>query len=126
QTKRNTTKNASGYNLSDVKHKDGSLDLTPLLVGSQGTLAIITEAVVETEPYIPSTSLIIASFESVEDAANAVVDIKKLPSMPSALEMVDENLLNFIDKTNPNHLKGVLEKPFKKVMLFIEFDDTNA
>ncbi len=124
--KRDVTKNSSGYALADVKRKDGSFDLTPLLVGSQGTLAIVTEAIVETEPHIPSTSLIVAEFDSIDSAAQAVLDLKKLPSSPSAVEMVDSNLLDFIDKTNPNHLKGVLEKPFSKVLLLVEFDDVKA
>lgn len=120
------TKNSSGYNLADVKHKDGSFDLTPLLVGSQGTLAIVTEAIVETESFNPSSTLILASFNTVEEAAKAAAELRELPSRPSAVEMVDENLLNFIDRTNPNQLKGVVEKPFGKIMLLIEFDDANV
>lgn len=126
KTKLDTTKNSSGYYLTDIKQKDGSLDLTPLFIGSQGTLGIITEAVIDTEPYNPATTLIVASFDDVERAAKAVLDLRKLPDMPSAIEMVDGNLLNFIDQHNPNQLKGTLEKPFHKIMLLIEFDNFNA
>jgi FAD/FMN-containing dehydrogenase len=125
QSKRDVQKNASGYNLADIKRKDGSFDLTPLLVGSQGTLGIVTEAIIETEGYNPNTSLLVASFRDVEDAAKAIAELRKLPSIPSAMEMVDDNLLNFIDKTNPNQLKGLLQKPFGKVILLVEFDDSN-
>ncbi len=125
QTKKDVLKNASGYNLGDIKHKDGSFDLTPLIVGSQGTLGIVTEAIIETETFNPHTSLMVASFKDIEDAAKAVVELRHLPSMPSVIEMVDEHLLNFIDKTNPNQLKGVLERPFDKVLLLVEFDDAN-
>ncbi len=123
--KKDVPKNASGYAISDIKRKDGSFDLTPLIVGSQGTLGIVTEAIIETESFNPHTTLLVASFKDVEDAAKAVNELRKLPSGPSALEMVDENLLYFIDKTNPNQLKGLLEKPFSKVMLLVEFDDGN-
>ncbi len=124
-TKRDTTKNAAGYALSEIKRKDGSFDLTPLIVGSQGTLAIVTEAIVETEAHTPTATLLVASFSSVEAAAKAAAELRALPSMPSAIEMVDHNLLSFIDKTSPNHLKGVINKPFPKVLLLVEFDDAN-
>lgn len=120
---KDVSKNSSGYALSGIKRKDGSFDLTPLIVGSEGTLAIVTEAVIETEAYVPITSLVIAEFETIESAVEAIQKIRDLN--PSALEMVDEHFLNFIDKNNPNHLKGIVEKPFSKIMLLIEFDDAN-
>jgi len=41
---------STGYNtIANVKHKDGSFDLTPLFVGSQGTLGIITEMIMRAE-----------------------------------------------------------------------------
>jgi len=125
-TQREIAKNSSGYNLFDVKRKDGSFDLTPLIVGSQGTLGIVTEAIVETESYNPNTTLLVASFQDIEDTTKAIAELRKLASSPSSIEMVDEHLLNFIDKINPNQLKGLLEKPFSKVVLLVEFDDPNA
>jgi FAD/FMN-containing dehydrogenase len=118
-------KNSSGYALAEVKRKDGSFDLTPLLVGSQGTLGIISEAVIETEAHNPHTSLLVASFKNIDEAARATLELKALPAPPSTLEMVDDHLLNFIDKHNPNQLRGLLEKPFGRFVLLTEFDDQN-
>ncbi len=123
QSALNVTKNSAGYALADIKRKDGSFDLTPLIVGSQGTLGIVTEATIETAPYNPSTTLIAAFFDDIAVAEEAVLELRSLPEMPSALEMVDENLLNFLHETNPNQLKGIVNPPFHKLVVLIEFDD---
>lgn len=126
KTKLGVTKNAAGYNLADVKHKDGSVDLTPLFVGAQGTLGVITEAILETESYNQNVTLVVALIEDFERASKAVLDLRNLAEKPSAIEMVDSNLLNFIDRHNPNQLKGIIEKPYQKIALLVEFDNANA
>ncbi len=117
------TKNSSGYNLRDVKRKDGSFDLTPLFVGSQGTLGVITQATMTTAGYNPNTTLISAHFSDLESAKDAIV---KLADMGvSALEMVDKNLLKFIHENNPQQLKSLVDEPLPEILLLIEFDDVN-
>lgn len=121
--KLDVSKNSAGYNLADVKRKDGSFDLTPLMVGSQGTLGVITQIALDTEAYNPNTSLISAHFpdmNTVNDAINLI-----LPLKPSALEIVDKHLLDFVHKHNPKQLKGLIEPPFPAFILLIEFDDVN-
>ncbi|HEX4662457.1 MAG TPA: FAD-linked oxidase C-terminal domain-containing protein [Candidatus Saccharimonadales bacterium] len=116
------SKNSSGYNLADVKHTDGSFDITPLLVGSQGTLGIVTEAILKLEPYNPKTSLLLAEFDDLTSAHDAISLLLKLE--PSALEMVDQNLLAFVTKQQPDRLKGLIEsETIPAVVLLIEFDD---
>ena len=121
----NVTKNSAGYAVADVKRKDGSFDLTPLMVGSQGTLGIVTEATIETAPYNPDTTLIAAFFDDIQVSEQVVMELRGLSSPPSALEVVDENLLNFIHQHNPNQLKGIIEPPFHKLVILIEFDDSS-
>lgn len=126
ESKLNVSKNSAGYDIADVKHKNGSFDLTPLIVGSQGTLGIVTEAEIQSVPHNPKTSLIAAFFDDLAVAEQAIAKIRDLSSIPSAMEMVDDSLLNFLDKHNPNELKGLVEKPFSKLIVLIEFDDANS
>ncbi|MBX6334636.1 FAD-binding oxidoreductase [Candidatus Saccharibacteria bacterium] len=119
----NVTKNSAGYFLEDVKRRDGSLDLTPLFVGSQGTLGVITEIALETEQFNPATTLIMATFDDLDKLQRAVLELRDLPEMPSAIEMVDGYLLEAVEKINANLLKDAVPKPYPKAILFVEFDN---
>ncbi len=125
QLERNATRNNAGYQLHDIKRKDGSFDLTPLIVGSQGTLGIITEVVLGTEPHNPETTLIMAEFDSLEQAQNAILDLKNLPESPSAIELVDANVLQQVHELNPNQLAEIIKPPFPAVTLLVEFDSSD-
>lgn len=120
-----TTKNSSGYAVDQVRRKDGSFDLTPLIVGSQGTLGIVTEATLSTELHNPSSTLIAALIDDLGTAEQVVAELRKLPEMPSALEIVDKHLLEYVQAHNPNQLKGILKTPFPELVLLIEFDSTS-
>lgn len=120
--RREVTKDSTGYALADVKRKDGSFDLTPLIVGSQGTLGIVTEVTLDTEAHNPQTTLIVALFDDIQVAEQVVLELRKLPEMPSAIEMVDSHLLNFVQSHNPNQLKDLLPQPIPKIAMLIEFD----
>lgn len=115
------SKNSAGYALGQVRKKDGSMDLTPLFVGSQGTLGIVSQATMKTAAYNPATTLMVAFFDSLE-AANTVVNALH-ETNPSALEMVDVNLLNFVKKHHPEQLRGIVSEPFPQIVLLIEYDD---
>lgn len=116
-----TSKNSSGYALWDVKDSDGGFDLTQLIVGSQGTLGIVTEATIHTEAYNPRTTLLVGFFDSLEKAGEAV--LKLLPLGPSALEIVDHNLLEFLRKHQPQQIIGLVPEQLPKIVLLIEFDN---
>ena len=116
------TKNNAGYDLIDIKRKDGSFDLTPLIVGSQGTLGIVSEAVMETESHNPQTSLTLATFDSLEYLQNAVLELRELSELPSAIEMIDGNAIQQVHALNPNQLKDIIPEPFPVAVLLVEFD----
>lgn len=123
QMEPHVTKNSAGYCLDLVKHRDGSFDLTPLFSGSQGTLGIVSEATIDTEVFNPNPALLVAYFDSIEQAQTAVLELRGLSELPSTIEMVDSHLLELVEKINPNQLLDLIEKPYPRVVLFVEFDN---
>lgn len=121
QARPSVSKNTSGYALWDVKRPDGSFDLSRLIVGSQGTLGIVSEVTLRTESYNPDTHLVVAFFPDTEKANEAVLALGKLN--PSAVEVVDDNLLRLVEKHQPDQLKGVIEGELPRVVMLVEFDD---
>ncbi|HET9174170.1 MAG TPA: FAD-binding oxidoreductase [Candidatus Saccharimonadales bacterium] len=119
------SKNTAGYDLVDIKRRDGSFDLTPLFVGSQGTLGVLSEITLATEEFNPVTTLLMASFASLRQAQDAILELRAMNDGPSAIEMVDGNLLQAVHDINPNQLKGIINTPFPPVVLLVEFDDPN-
>jgi FAD/FMN-containing dehydrogenase len=125
KTRLNVPHNNAGYNLADVSQK-GTFDLTPLFTGSQGTLGIITEATLDTEPYNPASTLLVALFEDAQSVQNAILELLGSADRPSSINLIDGSLLELVDKQNPNLLANVVSKPYANLVLFVEFDDTNA
>ena len=122
---RDVAKDNCGYDVSDIKRKDGSFDLTPLFVGSQGTLGVITEITLSTEAYNPFSTLLVASFDSLSQMQDALLDILDLKEKPCSIEFIDGNLLNQVKQLNPNYLKDSISEPFPAFVVFIEFEDSD-
>jgi FAD/FMN-containing dehydrogenase/Fe-S oxidoreductase len=94
----NTPQNHCGYDLVDIL-ADGHIDLARLLVGSEGTLALITEATLRTEPLPRYRGVAIVLFDSVEKAARAVPDI--IASSPTACDLMDRRHLSLARAAEP-------------------------
>jgi glycolate oxidase len=77
----NTLKNATGYNI------------TQLIVGSEGTLAVVTRIVLKLVPYPSENLLMLVPFMSAGDAATAVNKIMLAGYTPSALEFMERDAL---------------------------------
>ena len=118
------SKNSAGYNLWDIKGKDGSFDMSQLLVGSQSTLGIITEAMLYHIPYNKNTTLLVGYFDSVKKLQEAVLEIA--PLHPSALELVDDKVIAFVLEKQPRLVANLLPEKMPKVVLLVEFDDEKA
>jgi len=66
------------------------LDLLPLVVGSEGMLAVVTEVTVKLVPVPQVARCIMASFADVEDAGDAVAALIAAGIIPAGLEMLDQ------------------------------------
>jgi glycolate oxidase len=71
-------------------------DLTHLLVGSEGTLAIITKIILRLIPKPPVQATLRASFENVDAAVAAVSNIIRARVVPAALELIDQESLEAV------------------------------
>jgi FAD/FMN-containing dehydrogenase len=67
----------------------------------------------------------VGRFTDMKNACEAVLELRKLPELPSAIEMVDGNLLNLVGQLNPNQLRDVIEAPIPQAVLLVEFDSVN-
>ena len=112
--------NRVGYNIFDVKKK-GNFDLTPLFLGSQGSLGIITEATLQLARHNPITELAIVSLPSLDLLHDMLPRILSLS--PSVCEMINQASLQHISRLNPSQLKGIVDNPADAIHLIIEFDD---
>lgn len=103
-----TTKGATGY------------DLTRMVVGSEGTLAIVTEATLKLVPRPTSQCTLRATYCDVGAAAEAVARIMAQPVAPCALEFMDSHCLELARA----HAGDVV--PEAGAMLLIEVDGEAA
>ena len=112
--------NSVGYNLFNVKKKH-QFDLTPLFIGSEGTLGIISEATLDLKDYNPQTSQALISLEDVADLYEVLPRILELK--PSMCEMLNRAAIEQVKSLNPNQLAGIRLHEAAALHLFVEFDE---
>ena len=100
-----TIKDAVGYHLNQ------------LLIGSEGTLAIIVEAELKLIPKPESNALITAYFNSIEEAVNGVNGIVRARIFPATIDFMDKNAICAVENFYPCGLNTE-----KECMLLVEVD----
>ena len=104
----NTLKNSTGYNL------------TQLMVGSEGTLGVITKAVLKLLPKNNHNVLMLVPFYKANEACEAVSAIFRAGIMPSALEFMERDAIDWTLKYNDDINVNVNEQV--QAHLLIEVD----
>ena len=83
--------NRCGYNLADVLGED-FIDLAGIMVGSEGTLGLITEATLATQTLSRHRGVVLLLYESLDKAAHSLPSI--LPWRPAACDLMDRRHLS--------------------------------
>lgn len=108
----NTLKNSTGY------------DLTRLIVGSEGTLGIITQAVLRLVPLPKETRLMLVPFREAAKACEAVSAVFRAGVVPSALEFMERDAIDWTLRYVPNIAVPVADDT--QAHLLIEVDGQHA
>ena len=96
------------------------LDLTALMIGSEGTLGVVVEATVRTKRIVPGPAVVLsATFPTVEDAARASAVITASGLTPAIMELIGESAMGHIaDLLGLDHDGGA--------HLIVQFDGPGA
>ncbi len=102
-----------------AKKSSAGYDLTRLMVGSEGTLGVITEVTLKLYPIPEAISAAVCSFPSIADAVNTTIQIIQLGVPIARVELIDANTVRMV---NAHSKLGLSEQP----MLLMEFHGSPA
>lgn len=114
KAKPNVSKNSAGYYLWNVCNEK-TFDLNKLIVGSQGTLGLVTEMKVKLVPVEPVSKLFVIFLPNLKHIAELVNEI--LPTNPDSLETYDDATMKLAFRFFPEMLKSMKTKNFLKLIL---------
>lgn len=110
----NVLKNATGYNL------------TQLITGSEGTLAIITKIVLRLIPHPTNDLLMLVPFFDAEKACEAVAAIFRAGITPSGLEFMERDALTWTQEFTGDHTIEVKENHAAHLLIEVDGFDVEA
>ena len=110
----NVLKNSTGYNL------------TQLMVGSEGTLGIVTKIVLKLIPLPAYDLLMLVPFKSLEKASEAVSAIFRAGFTPSALELVEIDAIKITAKMLDNYVVPVTDDVEAHLIIEVDGNDMDV
>jgi FAD/FMN-containing dehydrogenase/Fe-S oxidoreductase len=116
-------RNRAGYALKGIA-APGKIDLARLLVGSEGTLALFTEATLRTVPIPVAQAVVLLPFARLGDAAASVPAC--LEEGPSACELLDWRSLSLVRDALPSYREWIPEAAEAVLIVEFEGDDPAA
>lgn len=106
----NVVKNTTGYDIKD------------LVIGSEGTLCVLTQVTLKLLPAPTCSATLVMPFESLEMCADMVPKVLELPFVPTAIEFLERELIEIVERT--------LNKPFPvqqgEAVLIVMYDASSA
>ena len=106
----NVVKNTTGYDVKD------------LVIGSEGTLCILTQVTLKLLPAPTCSATLVMPFSSLEECADMVPKVLELPFVPTAIEFLERELIEIVERT--------LNKPFPvqqgEAVLIVMYDASSA
>ncbi len=87
----NVVKNTTGYDIKD------------LVIGSEGTLCILTEVTLKLLPAPTCSCTLVMPFHSLEECADMVPKVLDLPFVPTAIEFLERELIEIVERTLHKH-----------------------
>jgi FAD/FMN-containing dehydrogenase/Fe-S oxidoreductase len=115
-----TCVNRAGYHLYDVL-RDGQLDLARLLVGSEGTLALTTQATLRTVPIPRHRGVALLFFDRLESAATAAAEARSLGL--AACDLMDRRILSLAREVDVRYARAIPRDAEAMLMIEQQADD---
>lgn len=114
ETGANTLKNSTGYNL------------TQLMVGSEGTLGIVTKIMVRLLPFPKHDLLMLVPFYSLDEACAAVSEVFRAGFTPSALELMERDALDWVSRYVKSNVVKLEEGIEAHLLIEVDGNDTET
>lgn len=114
-------KNSSGYNISDAI-REQRMDVRKVLIGSEGTLAVVVAAKLHLSPIPSHRRGVVATFSDYESTVDAT--LKGLELRPSAVELLDKTY--WTKAADTSNFAQELISPSARAMLYFEFEGNSG